>query len=135
MVDFVLSKSPSFHAQALREELLADVEPVAEAIGRSIAELPESRQIAREIVDKLATRHAQRPVADVLLELGVTGRPDFDAWADATWPAVRTYLSAPAIVAWIDGIVDELVERQKLARRKRRRTSNSETTKAPRKAT
>jgi len=135
MVDFVLSRSPSFHAQALRDDLLADVEPIAEAIGRRIDEMPESRQIAREIVEKLATRHAQRPVADVLVELGVTGRPDFDAWAEATWPAVRTYLSAPAIMAWIDGIVEELVEQQKLAGGKRRRPSKPSATKAPRKAT
>lgn len=112
MVDFVLSKSPAFHAEAFRDELLADVEPIAEAVGRRVSEMPESKIIAREIIEHLMARHRGRAVADVLVELGITGRPDFDVWAAATWPAVRTYVTAPEIARWLDGIVDELVEQQ-----------------------
>lgn len=130
MVDFVLSKSPSFHAEAVPDELIADIEPIVEAVSRKIAEMPESRQIAREVIEAIMARHNNRTVADVLVELGITGRPDFDAWAAATWPSVRTYLGAPEIAGWLDGLVDELLEEQKKAKAKKPRA-----TKAAKKAT
>ncbi len=130
MVDFVLSKSPAFHAEAFRDELLADVEPIVEAIGQRIAEMPESKQIARNVIERVMARHGKRPIADVLVELGITGRPDFDAWAAATWPSVRTYLTAPEIVGWVDGLADELIAQHKKLKAKKPRAAKAPTPKS-----
>lgn len=112
IVDALLAHSPSFHLKPLSDERLAEVEPIAEAIAQRIASREQSRRLLREAVAEIWGRHGSRTVAEVLDALGLRATPDFDAWADATWPAMRTVFEAPEMVRWIDGLVVELLEQR-----------------------
>ncbi len=109
MVDFTLEKSPAFHAAAFKEENVADFEKLVEAVARRVAELDDSKRLAREIVEQLAGKYGKRRVGNVLAEIGVEGRPDFDAWAEATWPALRGCVETLAVQTWAGEIMDELL--------------------------
>jgi hypothetical protein len=113
MVDFALSKSPSFHAQALTDDRLKSLEPIVESIAKQIASLDESRRIALEVFTAVTQDLEERPVRDVLDQIGIGSMPDFELWAAATWPAVQVYLSAPGVGSWLDGLVDELLGEQR----------------------
>jgi hypothetical protein len=110
MIDFALSKSAAFHVQALTDKRLTSLEPIVESIAQHVAKDEESRRIARDIFQSLAKQFDQCNVRDVLEKIGVTSTPDFDAWAEATWPAIQIYLEAPDVSAWLDSLVDELLQ-------------------------
>ena len=112
MVDFTLSKSASFHVGPMTDARLAAVEPIVESIAQQVAGLEESRRIAREIFQSLASQFDGCKVREVLARIGITSEPDLDAWAAATWPAFQTYLAAPDIGLWLDSLVDELLQEQ-----------------------
>jgi hypothetical protein len=112
MVDFVLSKSPSFHVEALTDARLKSVEPIVEAIAQHVARREETRRIAREVLDELLDRSGGKTVREALEELGIGATPELQAWAAASWPAAQSYLAAPGIRAWLDGLVDELLQEQ-----------------------
>lgn len=112
LIDFVLSHSASFHAQAITDERIASAEPIAEAIAQRIAAREESKTILREDLDYYFRVHGSRPVGQILETIGIRSTPDFDAWAAATWPAVLMYLRVPETGEWLDGLVAELLSKR-----------------------
>lgn len=110
IADFVLSRPPAFHVGPVSNEVLDEVLDIAEAIVSSAMEQPELHGEIQRIVKAQLERFGQRPLREVLEELGATAPPPLEVWADAMWPAVKVFLEAPELGAWLDGLVDELLE-------------------------
>lgn len=111
LADFVLSRAPAFHVEPITPERLEAFLDVAEGITRGIAERAELREEVRALVRRQLDAWGEKPLGEVLEALGATGRPPLEAWADALWPTVRVFLEGPELSAWLDGLVDELLDR------------------------
>lgn len=111
VADFVLARSPAFHTQPITAPVLAEALDVLEGLSRGFAERDELREEVRALVRRQLQAWGAKPLGEVLRELGATGRPPLEAWADASWPAVRVFLEGPELVAWLDTLVDELLDR------------------------
>jgi hypothetical protein len=109
-VGFMLSKSPAFFLGAADEELMDDIGRIMELTARHIAEMPEMRADIHAWIDRAMEYCAARTLGEVLEVDGTETRPPIAAWADATWPAVVTILASPQSRAWIDALVDELID-------------------------
>lgn len=113
MVGFVLEQTGAFHAHALGDDVLSEIDHIAESIARHVAGTDEAKQRLTDAVARIAAAHGERPIKDVLTELGVTGAPPHAEWAALTWPVIQGVLRAPAVEAWLGGLAVELVEASK----------------------
>lgn len=111
LADFVLARSPAFHVAAVTEDILEEALDIAQSIAQSTMETEALRDDLRRRLKDQLERWGTKPLGEVLGEIGVTGTPPLEAWADALWPTVRVFLEAPEVGLWLDGIVDELLER------------------------
>jgi hypothetical protein len=111
IVRFVLSKPPAFHALPLSDSALRDIDAAAVKIARRIAELPETRTEVRAFLGRVAKTQGPRTLRVIVEDLGIHQRPAFDAWAQLTWPMLVEQLREPRITGWLDGLVDELLEK------------------------
>jgi hypothetical protein len=62
------------------------------------------------MIEAAIVARKDRTVREALDELGVGLILDFDSLATATWPMVRAALGAPAVRAWIEGLVSEFYD-------------------------
>jgi len=109
VVQFVLTKSPRFHTHALTDEVLADVGPIAQMVAKHVATRDETRTLVDQAIAWVDETYGDKPVGDVLREIGIEHPPDLDAWAAVTWPGLVACMQAPDVQAWMDGLVDELL--------------------------
>lgn len=115
MVDFVLSKTPSFHVAPLTQHRLDQLEPIARSVALHVAARQETRRIAGDVLARLLERWGQHTVREALAAAGVQSEPDFEAMGRAAWPSLRVFLAAPEVGAWLDQLVDELLAEHKRA--------------------
>ncbi len=109
-VRFVLSKSPAFFLEAADDELIAEVGAIVELSACHIAETPELVTEVHRWVDRGLEHAAGKTLAEAL-EIGhMEHRPPIDAIAEATWPAFAAVLVSPQAQAWLDRLVDELID-------------------------
>ena len=54
--------------------------------------------------------NADNTIGQLLRRFGVTGEPDFDTIARATWPLVRAVLSSEASRNWIATMLSEFYD-------------------------
>lgn len=114
---FILAKSPAFYLQPVDEELIAEIGDYAEETARHIVQMPEIRERAHAWVEGALDRAADETLAE-LLQISSTGpRLPMGAMADTSWPAFKTMINSPAVVRWMDQILDELLEEYERAHR------------------
>ncbi|MCK6547411.1 hypothetical protein L6R52_16295 [Myxococcota bacterium] len=113
MVGFVLDQTGAFHTHAMSDEVLAEIDQIADRIARHVAGTDEAKQRLADAVARIAAAHGQRPIKDVLAELGVTQPAPHDEWAALTWPVVQGILRTPAVEAWLGDLAVELVDAAK----------------------
>jgi hypothetical protein len=111
VVQFVLSKSPAFHAHAVSDDLLADLEPIARRVAKHMAGREESKRLVEDAIAEVDRAYGAMPLGEVLRAVGLEKEPDREAWAAVTWPAVLECAKAPDVRDWLDGLVRELLER------------------------
>jgi hypothetical protein len=109
-VDFMLSKSPSFFLEAANDELIGDMGAVVEITARYLAETPEMQAGIHGWIDRVMDYSADKTLGEVLQIDGSGARPPIDALADATWPAFTNVLGSPQARAWMDTLLDELID-------------------------
>ena len=68
------------------------------------------RERRRAMIEAALVARKDRTVREALDELGVGLILDFDSLAVASWPMVRAALCAPAVRAWLQGIVGEFYD-------------------------
>lgn len=130
MVEFTIAKADEPRFIAVRKRLVgwmleqeiaslsrsADVEVVllAQDIALDItaAELSRGgfRARRRAMIEAALVARKDRTVQQALDELGVRLELDFSSLATATWPMVRAALGAPAVRAWLEGVVGEFYD-------------------------
>ena len=130
MVEFTIAKADEPRFIAVRKRLVGwmleqeiaslsrstDVEVVL--LGQDIAlditaaELSRGgfRERRRAMIEAALVARKDRTVKEALDELGVGLVLDVDTLATATWPMVRAALGAPAVRAWLEGIVGEFYD-------------------------
>jgi len=109
-VRFVLSKSPAFFLEAADDELIGDIGAVVELSARHVAEMPELVSELHRWIDRGLEHAAGKTLAEALEIEHMEHRPPLDAIADATWPAFAAVLASPQAQAWMDSLVDELID-------------------------
>jgi hypothetical protein len=109
-VRFMLSQSPAFFLEAADDELIDDMGAVVEMTARHLAETPETREGIREWIDRAMDYFAGKTLGEALEIDGSRARPPIDALADATWPAFTTVLASPQAQAWMDTLLEELID-------------------------
>jgi ferritin-like protein len=114
-VRFILSRSPAFFLGAA-DELIGDLADILEMTARNIAEMPEMRADIHAWIDRAMEYCATRTLGEVLEIDRTETRPPIADWAEATWPAFVTILASPQSQAWIDSLVDELIDEYERAR-------------------
>ena len=62
-----------------------------------------------ELVRAFMTKHSSQTVAEVLALYGIDPAPDFDAIAEATFPAVATIATSSVATNYVSGIVAEFI--------------------------
>jgi hypothetical protein len=108
MVAFVLDQEVAFHARALSDDVVHEIDRIAELIAHHVADREETKLRVREVIGRLRSQYADRTLGAVLTELGAPGRPPLDAWADATWPALVLALDSSGARAFLERIAREL---------------------------
>jgi hypothetical protein len=109
-VNFMLSKPPSFFLEAASDELLGDMGDVVEISARHLAETPEMQAGIHGWIDRVMDYSADKTLGEVLQIEGSGARPPIDALADATWPAFTNVLGSPQAQAWMDRLLEELID-------------------------
>jgi hypothetical protein len=109
-VNFMLSKSPSFFLEAANDELIGDMGAVVEITARHLAETPEMQAGIHGWIDRVMNYSADKTLGEVLQIDGSGARPPIDALADVTWPAFTNVLGSPQARAWMDRLLDELID-------------------------
>jgi len=109
-VNFMLSKSPSFFLEAANDELIGDMGAVVEITARHLAETPEMQAGIHGWIDRVMDYSVDKTLGEVLQIDGSGVRPPIDALADATWPAFTNVLGSPQARAWMDRLLDELID-------------------------
>jgi hypothetical protein len=107
---FVLSKPPRFHLNAATDDVLEDIDQLAHAIARHVASLPEVRDRLTEGANRLQAEHGAKTLATIRAELGLEHEPPLEEWANATWSLIVQIIEAPSTRAWLDDLVDDLLE-------------------------
>ncbi len=106
---FALAQSPAFHVAHLDDEMVTAIDEIAEAIALSVADDPETRAIAKSVLDRLRQTHGPAPVRAWLEVIGLRAAPPFEAWAAVSWPYLKTILASPACEAFLDQLAEEAV--------------------------
>lgn len=109
-VDMVLSKSPSFHLQQVDDDVLAEVTTIDELVARRLVATDEVRQGLVRWVGNAVDKYGSKTLGEVLDELGYDRTPPFDRLAELTWPTWCAFMQAPPVMAFVDGVVDEMVD-------------------------
>lgn len=109
-VRFVLAKSPAFFLEAADDELIGEIGAVVELSARHVAEMPELATEVHRWIESALAHTAGMTFAEALGIDSMNLRPPIDAIAEATWPAFVAVLSSPQAQAWMNGLVDELVD-------------------------
>lgn len=110
IIGFILDQSPAFHAQALDETALADLDQAARRIARQVAESPETAERVSEWVRRTHVAWGERPLGEVLEALGYQAEPPFDAISDVTWPLVRSFVDTPEVDRWLNTLAAGIVQ-------------------------
>lgn len=110
LVAFALGRSGAAHVRPLDDETLAALEGVAVAAAESVAAHDELAPLVRRVVGRFYEARGGVPLADALRAAGVDpDRLAVDAWAEATWPAVRGAFEAPEVKAFLLKISGEIL--------------------------
>ncbi|MFW2389488.1 MAG: hypothetical protein ACN4G0_14200 [Polyangiales bacterium] len=109
-INFVLSKSPAFLLEAADDELIGDMGAVVELSAEHVTRLPEMRADIHRWIDQALGPAAGKTVGEFLGMGSTAPQPPFDALAEATWPAFTSVLRSPHAQAWMDSLVDELLD-------------------------
>ena len=109
-IRFVLAKSPAFFLEAADDELIGEIGAVVELSARHVVAMPEFVTEAHRWIDMGLQHAAGKTLAEALEIDSMELPPPIDAIADATWPAFLAVLSSPQAQAWMNGLVDELVD-------------------------
>jgi hypothetical protein len=109
-VRFILSKSPAFYLEVADEELIGDIGEIAEPTVRHVLEMPDVRAQIQAGIDRVMDYSASKSLGEALQLEGSEARLPIDALAEATWPAFTTVLASPQAHAWIDTLLDELID-------------------------
>lgn len=109
-VDFMLSKSPTFFLEAASDELIGDMGAVVELSARHLAEAPDMHASIHRWIDRVMDYSSDKTLGEVLQLEESAARLPIDALADATWPAFIAVLASPQAQAWMDTLLDELIE-------------------------
>lgn len=109
-VRFILSKSPAFYLEVVDDELISDIGEIVELTTQHVLEMPDVRADIQARVDQVIKYSADKSVGEALQLTANTPRPPIDALADATWPAFTTVVASPRAQAWIDALLDELID-------------------------
>jgi hypothetical protein len=109
-LNFMFSKSPSFFLEAANDELIGDMGSVVEISARHLVETPEMQAGIHGWIDRVMDYSADKTLGEVLQIDGSGARPPIDALADATWPAFTNVLGSPQARAWMDRLLDELLD-------------------------
>jgi hypothetical protein len=130
MVEFTIAKADEPRFVAVRKSLarwlleqeIADLSRSTDAevvmLGQEIALDITAAELSREgfrarrraMIEAALVAREDRTVREVLDELGVGLILDFDTLATATWPMVRAAFAAPAVKAWLAGLVGEFYD-------------------------
>ena len=109
-VNLMLPKAPAFFLEAASDEMLGDMGAVVEISARHLAETPEMQAGIHGWIDRVMDYSADKTLGEVLQIEGSGARPPIDALADATWPAFTNVLGSPQARAWMDRLLDELID-------------------------
>lgn len=109
-IRFVLSKSPAFFLAAADDELIGEIGTIFELSARHVADMPELVNGVHRWIEKGLAHTAGKTLAEALDIESMELRPPIDSLADASWPAFTTVLASPQAQAWMDRLVDELIE-------------------------
>lgn len=127
MADSIIARKGDAKSLALRKAILDWLwdQPIKELAGSTDKERAKlQREIAFDVVEHtnaLQTmrerrrkgiadylrEHEGKTIGEILHSLGATERPDFDAAAKASWPAVKAVLESAAVQDRIAAIVEE----------------------------
>ena len=83
--------------------------PSADATRESVA-TDEVRQGLVRWVGNAVDKYGSKTLGEVLDELGYDRTPPFDRLAELTWPTWCAFMQAPPVMAFVDGVVDEMVD-------------------------
>lgn len=109
-IRFVLSKSPAFFLAAADDELIVEVGTIIELSARHVADIPELVNQVHRWIERGLAHTAGKTLAEALEIESMELRPPIDALAEASWPAFMTVLASPQAQAWMDRLVDELID-------------------------
>ena len=112
LVDFVLSKSASFHLSTLSDPLFDDLGAIIEATAKHVGQMPEVRAVAQAWIDRAIASSTDKTLAEALHIDPARARPPLGALADASWPAFKTMVNSPQTSRWIDSLLEGLLEEQ-----------------------
>jgi hypothetical protein len=126
--DFAVRHAESEQSVAARRSFVAFVggRPLAETVGPAVVSIPDLERVLqaagrhwvadgtlhahlRSAVERWYERHGAQPVATVLDAYGLGVDLPLDAWADASWPAVRTLFETDAAGEWLQGLAAEIL--------------------------
>jgi hypothetical protein len=110
MLAFAIDQHASFHVHALTDARMKELETIARSIARHVAKSEETKSRTREAIEKIAKKHGEKPILEVLRELGAIEEPPFDQWADATFTIVSRAVRSPEIAGYMGRIALELLE-------------------------
>lgn len=130
MADSVIARKGDAKSVALRKAILEWLwdQPIKELAGGGDKERARlQREIAFDVVEHANNmqsirerrrkgiadylrEHEGRTIGEILHALGSTERPDFDAAAKASWPAVKAVLESSAVQDRIAAIVEEFFQ-------------------------
>jgi hypothetical protein len=109
-INFMLSKSTAFLLEAVDDELIADIGGVVELSARHVTAMPEMREDIHRWIDQALGYTEGKTVGEVLEVTAGQPRLPLDALADATWPVFTSVLRSPHAQAWMDTLVEELLD-------------------------
>lgn len=105
-----LNRPMSSYARHFDEAVMADLEAALVAAAQS----PEVRDQARHRLvrmhGELLEKHGATPIRDVLEGYDLETRPDYDALADAMWPAARAFVRSKGVEQLMTRLSKEILE-------------------------
>jgi len=107
LIAWVLEQEIAALARDADEEALALVREIGLDIAAAELARPEARARRRAQLVAALTAVQDRPLREVLAELGVTLHFDDDAIAAALWPAVKVMLGSVPVQGWLEKVTAE----------------------------
>lgn len=109
LLRFALASSGRELVLPISEDVLSDVDALAEQLGRFWSTSPAVADEIEATLDRWYAPAGGESVREAVRR--GTGEPldlPFEAWARASWPAVRSALQTPAIGAWLEQLAAEM---------------------------